>query len=240
MGEKEEGVITRVIGAIQGLCMALSIIQWIVIAIISFGTMVGVLIMLLYNPLFGILFGILLSVLVFAIIAIFVNRRGEKRMLENLEKELIIKEAGMSKATIYDLLPVVEFKISVKKNSSNLKLELQKLLLDLTCGIIPQKTFLWDRSYHIESLKEFPDIKWTDDGNIKITYPCMYVFYNHNYVHNWKLKGRITYHTKVGDITKEITLVFQLDEKAEEELKEEIKRFQKSYVEVEERGMVVC
>ncbi|MCW7073780.1 MAG: hypothetical protein OCU20_07895 [Methanophagales archaeon] len=46
----------------------------------------------------------------------------------------------------------------------------------------------------------------------------------------WKLNGKITYHSKIGDITKEKTLRFQLSDEKEEKLKEAIKRFHKFYV----------
>ena len=46
----------------------------------------------------------------------------------------------------------------------------------------------------------------------------------------WELNGKITYHSKIGDITKEKTLRFQLSDEKEKKLKEAIKRFHKFYV----------
>jgi preprotein translocase subunit YajC len=243
MGKKEEGIIRKVVDGFQAFSLMISIRGWILIVLGLVGGELAVIPFLEAYPLLFGLFCFLLALILVAIIAIFVNRKEEKRreeekkqMLVNLEKELIIKKAGMRKATTSrDQLPVVEFKIAVERKM-HVKLEPQKILLDLTCDIIPQKTFFGDRGYNIEDLKEdpdieAPDIEATENGHITIRYQCMNVFYKHNYVHNWKIKGRITLHTEIGDITKGMKLVFNLDKEAEEEFKKDLKRFQGFYVE---------
>ena len=67
----------------------------------------------------------------------------------------------------------------------------------------------------------------------------MNVFYNHNYIHRWKLKGRVVFHSKIGDINKEMDLTFQLDKKKEEKLKNAIKDFKRLYVEGVESKIIV-
>ena len=60
----------------------------------------------------------------------------------------------------------------------------------------------------------------------------MNVFYDHNYIHQWELKGIVTYRSKIGDINRKIELTFQLDNKKEEEkLKNAIRSFHRDYVE---------
>ena len=157
-------------------------------------------------------------------------------MLVDLEKGLNIKEEGMDFSTADKHLPVVVFTIAVEKKIKE-KLQPQKILLDLTCDSIPLKTYFWDGDYNIESVKEShfdidaPDIEAIGDGKITIKYPCMNVFYNHTYIHQWELKGIVTYRSKIGDINRKIKLSFQLDKKNEEKLKNAIKAFQRDYVE---------
>ena len=166
-------------------------------------------------------------------------KRRAVRYIESSQKLLNIKEVGMDYFKTTNDLPVVEFTIVVEKKAY-LKLQLQKLLLELTCDHIPLKTFFWDRNYNIEGLKDSPDIEALDidaigDGYIVIRYPCVNVFYRHDPIHKWELMGKITYHSKIGDITKEKTLRFQLgdekDKKKEEKLKKAIADFQNNYIE---------
>ena len=157
------------------------------------------------------------------------------KKIEASEKLLNIKSAGMDYSIASKDLPVVAFTIAVEKKIY-LRLRPKKILLDLTCDFIPQKTFFWDRSYNIEGVKDSPDIdapdiEAIDNGNITIKYPCTNVFYNHDYIHVWQLKGRVTFHSKIGPINKEIKIQFQLDKKNEEGLRKGIKRFQQFYVE---------
>jgi len=163
-------------------------------------------------------------------------KRKAVRNIESSEKLLDIKEAGMDffKTTKGDVkeIPVVEFRIAVEKRIY-LELQLQKLLLELTCDYIPIKTIFWERSYNIDGVRVFPEIKAPDieaigNGTITIKHPCT-VLHSHN-MRKWELNGKITYHSKIGDITKEKTLRFQLSDEKEEKLKEAIKRFHKFYV----------
>ena len=240
----------------QKVFLYLSIPQAIETLRVIFMIMIWGIILLWNNPFWGwILFVILLMLSVFAIIAIPVNRKEvkrveeekkrveeeKKRMLGDLEKGLNIKEAGMD-FLIKDKLPVVVFTIAIEKRIKE-KLQPQKMLLDLTCDSIPLKTYLWDRDYNIECVKEShfdiyaSDIEEIGDGEIIIKYPCVHVSYH--YIHEWKLIGKVTYHSKIGDITRGIKLSFQLkDKKEEEKLKSYLKYFQKSYV--EERGTRAC
>ena len=161
-------------------------------------------------------------------------RKGALKDIEESEKLLCLKSGGMDYSIINGVLPVAEFKITVKKKIY-LKLQLQKILLDLTCDSIPLKAFFWGRDYNIEDTKDIPDIiapdiDAIDDGEIVIKYPCVHVSYH--YIHEWELTGKVTYHSKIGDITKVIKLPFQLeDKKDEEKLRGAIKSFQKHYVE---------
>ena len=161
-------------------------------------------------------------------------KKGALKDIEASEKLLSLKSAGMDYSIKNGTLPVVEFKITVKKKIY-LKLHPQKILLDLTCDSIPIKTFLWDSDYSIEDTKDTPDIiapdiDAIDDGEITIKYPCVHVSYH--YIHEWKLTGKVTYHSKIGDITKVIRLPFQLeDKKVEEKLRTALKGFQKRYAE---------
>ena len=132
-------------------------------------------------------------------------------------------------------LPVVMFPIVVEKKI-NMELRPKKILLYLTCDSIPLKTISWDRDYNIEGIKDSseidaPNIEAIGDGKITIKYPCVNVFYNHSYVHEWVLKGRFTFYSEVGNIDKEESLTFRLDDKVEEKLKGAIKDFQNTYVE---------
>lgn len=164
-------------------------------------------------------------------------KRKAVRNIESSEKLLDIKEADMDffKTTKGDVkeIPVVEFRIAVEKRIC-LELQLQKLLLELTCDYIPIETIFWERSYNIDGVSVFPEIKAPDieaigNGTITIKYPCVNIFYNH--MHKWELNGKLTYHSKIGDITKEKTLRFQLSNENEEGLKKAIKHFHKFYVE---------
>ena len=153
----------------------------------------------------------------------FLKKRALKD-IETSEKLLSLEEVKMDYSIINEVLPVVEFKIAVKKKIY-LKSQLQKLLLDLTCDSIPLKTFFWDRDYNIEDTKDLPDIVAPDievigDGKITVNYPCVHVSYHH--IHEWKLRGRVTYRSKIGDINREIKIPFQLDNKNEEKLKKAI------------------
>ena len=170
-------------------------------------------------------------------------RLWRRRVLEDVEISrglLDIEEEDMDYDIRYKHLPIqlptVTFTIVVKKRIY-LELQLKKLLFELTCDSIPLKTFFYDRSYNMEMEKDSPDIVAEDigaigDGKIIIRYPCVNIFYNHDYVHKWELVGRVTYHSKIGDINKRrVKLIFQLDNKKEEKLKKAIKDFQKVYVE---------
>ncbi len=241
--KKEKWLISRLVDAIQKVSPLLSIPQWIYVAIGSSGGIIAMFIWLMNNPYFGIIFGISLTIIVFAIIAIIVNRNEEKRLWKELDK-VSINGARMDKTkyktkTNIDI-PVVEFKIKIK-NRSPLDLEPQKILLDLTCDSIHQKTYFWDRSYNIEKVKETPDVEAPEieageDGHIWVRYPCVNVFYNHKNIHIWQLKGRISFDSKIENtgrvINKDrvINLTFQLDKDKEEELKKDIKNFHEFYV----------
>ena len=160
----------------------------------------------------------------------FWNRRAV-RNIESSEKLLDIKETEMDFKDAKDI-PVVVFRIAVE-SKVYLKLQLQKLLLELTCGYIPIETIFWERSYNIDSVRIFsvieaPDIEALGNGTITIQHPCT-VLHSHN-MRKWELNGKITYHSKIGDITKEKTLRFQLSDEKEKKLKEAIKRFHKFYV----------
>ena len=160
----------------------------------------------------------------------FWNRRAV-RNIESSEKLLDIKETEMDFKDVKDI-PVVVFRIAVE-SKVYLKLQLQKLLLELTCGYIPIETISWERSYNIDGVRIFsvieaPDIEALGTGTITIQHPCT-VLHSHN-MRKWELNGKITYHSKIGDITKEKTLRFQLSDEKEEKLKEAIKRFHKFYV----------
>jgi len=160
----------------------------------------------------------------------FWNRRAV-RNIESSEKLLDIKETEMDFKDAKDI-PVVVFRIAVE-SKVYLKLQLQKLLLELTCGYIPIETIFWERSYNIDSVRIFsvieaPDIEALGTGTITIQHPCT-VLHSHN-MRKWELNGKITYHSKIGDITKEKTLRFQLSDEKEKKLKEAIKRFHKFYV----------
>ncbi len=160
----------------------------------------------------------------------FWNRKAV-RNIESSEKLLDIKETEMDFKDVKDI-PVVVFRIAVE-SKVYLKLQLQKLLLELTCDYIPIKTIFWERSYNIDGVRVFPEIKAPDieaigNGTITIKHPCT-VLHSHN-MRKWELNGKITYHSKIGDITKEKTLRFQLSDEKEEKLKEAIKRFHKFYV----------
>ena len=160
----------------------------------------------------------------------FWNRRAV-RNIESSEKLLDIKETEMDFKDVKDI-PVVVFRIAVE-SKVYLKLQLQKLLLELTCGYIPIETIFWERSYNIDGVRIFsvieaPDIEAIGNGTITIKHPCT-VLHSHN-MRKWELNGKITYHSKIGDITKEKTLRFQLSDEKEEKLKEAIKRFHKFYV----------
>jgi len=161
----------------------------------------------------------------------FWNRRAV-RNIESSEKLLDIKETEMDFFKDVKDIPVVVFRIAVE-NKAYLKLQLQKLLLELTCGYIPIETIFWERSYNIDGVRIFsvieaPDIEALGTGTITIKHPCT-VLHSHN-MRKWELNGKITYHSKIGDITKEKTLRFQLSDEKEEKLKEAIKRFHKFYV----------
>ena len=161
----------------------------------------------------------------------FWNRRAV-RNIESSEKLLDIKETEMDFFKDVKDIPVVVFRIAVE-NKAYLKLQLQKLLLELTCGYIPIETIFWERSYNIDGVRIFsvieaPDIEALGTGTITIQHPCT-VLHSHN-MRKWELNGKITYHSKIGDITKEKTLRFQLSDEKEEKLKEAIKRFHKFYV----------
>lgn len=163
----------------------------------------------------------------------FWNRRAV-RNIESSEKLLDIKETGMDffKTTHGDVkeIPVVEFRIAVE-SKVYLKLQLQKLLLELTCDYLPIETIFWERSYNIDGVRVFPVIKSPGRANIEelgtgtitIKLPCTVL---HDHMHKWELNGKITYHSKIGDVTKEKTLRFQLSDEKEEELKKAIKHFQ--------------
>ena len=160
----------------------------------------------------------------------FWNRKAV-RNIESFEKLLDIKETEMDFKDVKDI-PVVVFRIAVE-SKVYLKLQLQKLLLELTCGYIPIETIFWERSYNIDGVRIFsvieaPDIEALGTGTITIQHPCT-VLHSHN-MRKWELNGKITYHSKIGDITKEKTLRFQLSDEKEEKLKEAIKRFHKFYV----------
>ena len=160
----------------------------------------------------------------------FWNRRAV-RNIESSEKLLDIKETEMDFKDVKDI-PVVVFRIAVE-SKVYLKLQLQKLLLELTCGYIPIETISWERSYNIDGVRIFsvieaPDIEALGTGTITIQHPCT-VLHSHN-MRKWELNGKITYHSKIGDITKEKTLRFQLSDEKEKKLKEAIKRFHKFYV----------
>jgi len=160
----------------------------------------------------------------------FWNRKAV-RNIESSEKLLDIKETEMDFKDVKDI-PVVVFRIAVE-SKVYLKLQLQKLLLELTCGYIPIETIFWERSYNIDGVRIFsvieaPDIEALGTGTITIQHPCT-VLHSQN-MRKWKLNGKITYHSKIGDITKEKTLRFQLSDEKEEKLKEAIKRFHKFYV----------
>lgn len=160
----------------------------------------------------------------------FWNRKAV-RNIESSEKLLDIKETEMDFKDVKDI-SVVVFRIAVE-SKVYLKLQLQKLLLELTCGYIPIETIFWERSYNIDGIRIFsvieaPDIEALGTGTITIQHPCT-VLHSHN-MRKWKLNGKITYHSKIGDITKEKTLRFQLSDEKEEKLKEAIKRFHKFYV----------
>ena len=160
----------------------------------------------------------------------FWNRKAV-RNIESSEKLLDIKETEMDFKDVKDI-PVVVFRIAVE-SKVYLKLQLQKLLLELTCGYIPIETIFWERSYNIDGVRIFsvieaPDIEALGTGTITIQHPCT-VLHSHN-MRKWELNGKITYHSKIGDITKEKTLRFQLSDEKEEKLKEAIKRFHKFYV----------
>ena len=160
----------------------------------------------------------------------FWNRKAV-RNIESSEKLLDIKETEMDFKDVKDI-PVVVFRIAVE-SKVYLKLQLQKLLLELTCGYIPIETISWERSYNIDGVRIFsvieaPDIEALGTGTITIQHPCT-VLHSQN-MRKWKLNGKITYHSKIGDITKEKTLRFQLSDEKEEKLKEAIKRFHKFYV----------
>lgn len=167
----------------------------------------------------------------------------KKRALRNIEtseKLLSIQSADMDYLIVTKDLPVVVFTIAVEKKIY-LKLRPQRILLELSCDSIPLKTFSWDRSYNIEGVKDFPDIEAPDieaidDGKIIIRYPCVNVFYSHRYIHKWELKGKVTFHSEIGDINRRgIKLTFQLgnekDKEKEEKLKKAIEHFQKFYIE---------
>jgi len=161
----------------------------------------------------------------------FWNRRAV-RNIESSEKLLDIKETEMDFFKDVKDIPVVVFRIAVE-NKAYLKLQLQKLLLELTCGYIPIETIFWERSYNIDGVRIFsvieaPDIEALGTGTITIQHPCT-VLHSHN-MRKWELNGKITYHSKIGDITKEKTLRFQLSDEKEKKLKEAIKRFHKFYV----------
>ena len=160
----------------------------------------------------------------------FWNRKAV-RNIESSEKLLDIKETEMDFKDVKDI-PVVVFRIAVE-SKVYLKLQLQKLLLELTCGYIPIETIFWERSYNIDGVRIFsvieaPDIEAIGNGTITIKHPCT-VLHSHN-MRKWELNGKITYHSKIGDITKEKTLRFQLSDEKEKKLKEAIKRFHKFYV----------
>ena len=165
------------------------------------------------------------------------------RAIKNIEtsKELLdLKEEPMNFRKRGNMgLPVVAFPIFVHKKVY-LKLQPQKIMFDLICDSIPLKTISWERNYNIEDLKEeadieAPDIEAIDDGKIIIRFPCVNVAYNHKNIHKWELKGKVTFNSKIGEITKKGTFPFQLgdekDRKQEDKLKEAIKYFHKFYVE---------
>ena len=235
------------IETVQKVFLYLSIPQAIetLKVIVVYMIVTGGVILFWNNPLYlGILLGISLAIAIFAIATIFVNRKEVKKSeeekkwkQEDLEKGVSIKGGDMHYSIRTDKrLPVIMFPIVVEKKI-NMELRPQKILLELTCDSIPLKKISWDRDYNIDGIEEgsseidAPNIEAIGDGKITIEYPCVNVFYNHDYVHEWVLKGKVTYHSKIGDINRKIELTFQLDKKKEEKLKNAIRSFHRVYVE---------
>ena len=158
--------------------------------------------------------------------------------IETSEELLNLKEEDMYFTQRGNMeLSVVAFPISVHKQVY-LELRPQKIMFNLTCDSIPLKTFFWDSGYNIDDVIEADEmyievanIKAIGGGQIIIRYPCVSVSYDHSHIHKWVLKGKVTFNSKIGEITKKGTFSFQLGDKKEEKLKNSIKGFQKDYVE---------
>ena len=150
-------------------------------------------------------------------------RKKALKNIETSEKLLRIKEPEVYLGTRSGSLPIVIFRIPIEKKAY-LKLEPQRLLIELTCDDIPLKTFFWYKDCNIDDVVAL-DLEAIGDGYIEIKYPCVNVFYKH--MHKWWLKGEVTFHSKIGDFSRKINLISYLDPKSEKKLREDIIEFQK-------------
>ncbi len=98
-------------------------------------------------------------------------RKKALKNIETSEKLLRIKEPEVYLSTRSGSLPMVGFKIPIEKKAY-LKLEPQRLLIELTCDNIPLKTFFWYKGCNIDDVVA-PDLEAIGDGYIEIKYPCV-------------------------------------------------------------------
>lgn len=145
----------------------------------------------------------------------------KKRARKNIETddkliELRTKELQILREQRYFLnsaeIPLIRFEIEILKKLYG-TIEPQKLLVNLYCNDLFQRTYYWYRGCSIDDV-EIGDLKAVGDGYINIDHMVL-----SPYPSEWKLKGNILFHHKFGDISKEIDLTFPLDEGKNEVLR---------------------
>lgn len=114
------------IEVIQRVFLILSIPQSIGTIIASVVGMIGVVILLMNNPFWGILFGVLLAIVAFAIIAIFVRGREEKREAVDLEKKILLQKGLKTRPVRHDGEPQIRV-YQIFSNVSDFNVEITKI-----------------------------------------------------------------------------------------------------------------
>ena len=121
-------------------------------------------------------------------------------------------------------LPVVKGKIDIRKNMY-MGILPQKIMLRLSCEEIPLKMFYWYNGCDICDIHTSAISAGLGKvGDINVTYRCVDVSPLMGILHNvnrpeWRLKGIISYHCKLGDFNREILSRFTLEEEKVEKLK---------------------